>query len=113
MRKEKVSCHRKYNLAHGNFSSLKDNKKPQQVPKAQKSCNNSLCTMGVVTQTINVDNHITISTRRNLRTQIHVKCLPNCSKLKVSASFSPKNGPSTQQLSTASFNLIFSGGNKK
>lgn len=25
MRKEKLSCYQKYNLAHGNFSSLQDN----------------------------------------------------------------------------------------
>lgn len=108
MRKEIVSCHRKYNLAHGNSSSLKDNKKPPKVSNAQKTCNNSVYAMELVTQTINVDNHITISTKWN----IHVKCLPNCT-VKVSGSFSPQNGLSTQQLSSATFDTIFSGGNKK
>lgn len=61
---------------------------------------------------INVDNHIMISTYCNLRAQIHVKCLLNCT-VKVSVSFPPQNGLSTQQLSTASFHMIFSGGNKK
>lgn len=49
MRKERVSCHQKYNLAHGNFSSLKDIKKPQQVPSVQKTCNNSVYTTALAT----------------------------------------------------------------
>lgn len=112
MRKVKVSCHQKYNLAHGNCSHLKDNKKPQQVSNAQKPCNNSFYTMGLATEMINVDNHIMISKKWNLRTQIHIKCLPKCT-VKVSVSLSLQNGLSTQQLNTASFHIIFNGGNKK
>lgn len=53
-----------------------------------------------------------ISTKWNLRPQIHIKRLPKCI-VKVSVSFSPQNGLSTQQLCTASFHTIFSSGNKK
>lgn len=78
MKNEKVSCHLKHNLAHRNFSSLKDNKNLPKVLNAQKTCNNSVYKMGLATQMINVDNHIMISTKWNLRTQIYVKCLSNC-----------------------------------
>lgn len=61
---------------------------------------------------INVDAHIIISTKWHLWTGVHVKCLLNC-KVKISLSFSPENGLSTQHLSTASFQKIFSGGSKK
>lgn len=47
--------------------------------------------MGLATQMINVDIHPIISMKWNLRTQIHIKCLPNCT-VKVSVSSSPQNG---------------------
>lgn len=58
---------------------------------------------------INVEAHVTVSTKWHLRTGVHIKCLPN-RKVKIFASFSPENGLSTQDLSTASFQKIFSGG---
>lgn len=61
---------------------------------------------------ITVHTHITISAKLHLKTVAHVKCLPNC-KVKVSISFSPENGISTQHISTASFQKIFHGGSKK
>lgn len=83
-----------------------------KTKKYQKTCNDSVYTMALATQMINVDIHTIISTKRNLRTQTHIKCLPNHT-VKVSVSFSPQNGLSTQHLDTASFHKNFSGGSKK